>query len=92
MDTATETSARLPVAAPLPKTPTGIAGLDEITLGGLPRGRSTLICGGAGCGKTLFAASFPVSGAGEVAGMLAALVDDQAERQRGQGGAGRAWP
>ena len=35
----------------LPKTPTGIQGLDEITLGGLPKGRPTLICGSAGCGK-----------------------------------------
>jgi circadian clock protein KaiC len=35
------------------KCPTGIRGLDEITVGGLPRGRPTLVCGGAGCGKTL---------------------------------------
>lgn len=49
--------------APLSKCPTGIHGLDEITGGGLPRGRSTLICGGAGCGKTLFAAEFLVRGA-----------------------------
>ena len=35
----------------LPKTPTGIKGLDEITLGGLPKGRPTLVYGGAGCGK-----------------------------------------
>ena len=34
----------------LPKAPTGIQGLDEITGGGLPRGRPTLVCGGAGCG------------------------------------------
>jgi len=39
----------------LPKCPTGIQGLDEITGGGLPRGRPTLVCGGAGCGKTLLA-------------------------------------
>lgn len=51
------------VAARLPKCPTGIKGLDEITGGGLPRGRPTLICGGAGCGKTLFAAEFLVRGA-----------------------------
>ena len=36
-----------------PKTPTGISGLDEITEGGFPKGRPTLICGSAGCGKTL---------------------------------------
>jgi len=47
----------------LPKCPTGIRGLDEITGGGLPRGRPTLVCGGAGCGKTLFAAEFLVRGA-----------------------------
>lgn len=46
----------------LPKAPTGIHGLDEITGGGLPRGRPTLICGSAGCGKTLFAMEFLVRG------------------------------
>jgi circadian clock protein KaiC len=45
------------------KCRTGIAGFDEITLGGLPRGRPTLICGGAGCGKTLFGVEFLVRGA-----------------------------
>ena len=35
------------------RVPTGIRGLDEITSGGLPRGRPTLVCGGAGCGKTM---------------------------------------
>jgi circadian clock protein KaiC len=52
-------------AAQLPKCPTGIQGLDEITGGGLPRGRPTLVCGGAGCGKTLFAAEFLVRGAAQ---------------------------
>ena len=47
----------------LPKAPTSIHGLDEITGGGLPKGRPTLICGGAGCGKTLFAMEFIVRGA-----------------------------
>jgi circadian clock protein KaiC len=47
----------------LPKAPTSIQGLDEITGGGLPKGRPTLICGGAGCGKTLFAMEFLVRGA-----------------------------
>jgi circadian clock protein KaiC len=46
----------------LPKCPSGIAGLDEITLGGLPLGRPTLVCGGAGCGKTLLAMEFLVRG------------------------------
>jgi circadian clock protein KaiC len=47
----------------LPKAPTGIAGLDEVTFGGLPRGRPTLVCGGAGSGKTLFAIEFLLRGA-----------------------------
>src|SRR3954447_7854108 len=47
----------------LPKAPTGIQGLDEITAGGLPRGRPTLVCGSAGCGKTLFSMEFLVRGA-----------------------------
>lgn len=45
-----------------PKTPTGITGLDEITEGGLPAGRPTLICGGPGCGKTLMSLEFIVRG------------------------------
>jgi circadian clock protein KaiC len=49
--------------ASLPKTPTGIEGLDEITFGGLPKGRPTLICGSAGCGKTLLSMEFLVHGA-----------------------------
>jgi circadian clock protein KaiC len=52
-------------ATQLPKCPTGIQGLDEITGGGLPRGRPTLICGSAGCGKTLMATEFLVRGATE---------------------------
>src|SRR5664280_454267 len=47
----------------LPKSPTGIQGFDEITGGGLPTGRPTLVCGGAGCGKTLFGMEFLVRGA-----------------------------
>jgi circadian clock protein KaiC len=50
---------------PLPKSFTGIRGLDEITGGGLPTGRPTLICGAAGCGKTLLAMEFLVRGANE---------------------------
>ncbi|MFC0517888.1 circadian clock protein KaiC [Mucilaginibacter angelicae] len=49
----------------LPKTPTGITGLDEITGGGLPKGRPSLICGEAGCGKTLMSLEFIVRGATE---------------------------
>ena len=47
----------------LQKSPTGIQGLDEITGGGLPTGRPTLVCGSAGCGKTLLAVEFLVRGA-----------------------------
>jgi circadian clock protein KaiC len=50
-------------AAVLEKCPSGIRGLDEITKGGLPKGRSTLICGTAGSGKTLFAMEFLMRGA-----------------------------
>jgi circadian clock protein KaiC len=46
----------------LEKCPTGIKGLDEITEGGLPRGRCTLVCGSAGCGKTLLAMEFLIRG------------------------------
>jgi circadian clock protein KaiC len=49
----------------LAKCPTGIKGLDEITGGGLPRGRPTLVCGGPGCGKTLLGMEFAVRGAME---------------------------
>jgi circadian clock protein KaiC len=47
------------------KAKTGITGLDEITFGGLPRGRPTLVCGSAGAGKTMLAAEFIVRGATE---------------------------
>ncbi|MDB6055399.1 MAG: circadian clock kinase KaiC [Verrucomicrobiales bacterium] len=49
----------------LQKSSTGIRGLDEITGGGLPTGRPTLICGGTGCGKTLLAMEFLLHGASE---------------------------
>ncbi|MFQ6776047.1 circadian clock protein KaiC [Cereibacter sphaeroides] len=44
------------------KSPTGIQGFDELTLGGLPTGRPSLVCGSAGCGKTLFASTFLING------------------------------
>src|SRR5580704_12920845 len=59
-------TASIPVAETaqaLAKAKTGITGLDEITRGGLPAGRPTLVCGGPGCGKTLFAMQFLVAGA-----------------------------
>ncbi len=48
---------------PLKKCPTGILGLDEITGGGLPKGRTTIVCGGPGCGKTMLGVEFLVRGA-----------------------------
>lgn len=56
---------RLVPLGKMEKCPTGIAGLDEITDGGLPKGRPTLICGTAGCGKTLMGVEFLVRGATE---------------------------
>ncbi|RPI89744.1 MAG: circadian clock protein KaiC, partial [Planctomycetaceae bacterium] len=58
--TVTKQNASPPVS--LPKCATGIPGLDEITGGGLPKGRPTLVCGGAGCGKTLMGIEFLVRG------------------------------
>jgi circadian clock protein KaiC len=56
-----------PITMPerIEKAPTGIDGLDEVTFGGLPRGRATLICGTAGCGKTMLGVEFLVKGARE---------------------------
>jgi circadian clock protein KaiC len=51
------------VRTSLAKAPTGIDGLDEVTGGGLPKGRVTLVCGSAGCGKSLLAMEFLVHGA-----------------------------
>jgi circadian clock protein KaiC len=47
----------------LKKAPSGIKGLDEVTDGGLPQGRPTIVCGGPGCGKTMLATEFLVRGA-----------------------------
>jgi circadian clock protein KaiC len=68
-------------AMQLPKCPTGIQGLDEITGGGLPHGRPTLVCGGAGCGKTLLAAEFLVRGAVQFGepGVLMAFEETEKE-------------
>ena len=59
----TKTKKQGHLRAQLSKSPTGIQGLDEVTGGGLPKGRPTLVAGGAGCGKTLFAMEFLVQGA-----------------------------
>src|ERR1051325_7388698 len=61
--TAPTTKSGWTTAPNLPKLPTGIQGLDEITGGGFPQGRPTLVCGGAGSGKTLLAMQFLARGA-----------------------------
>src|SRR5579871_237514 len=65
----------------LPKAPTGIEGLDEITRGGFPRGRPTLVCGSAGAGKTLLAMEFLVCGVVEYGepGVFMAFEETAAE-------------
>ena len=55
-------ASRSPSARSLEKSPTGIVGFDAITRGGLPAGRPTLLCGGPGCGKTIFGVEFLVQG------------------------------
>ena len=69
------------VKTALAKCPTGIRGLDEITQGGLPQGRPTLVCGGAGCGKTLLGIEFLVHGAVdyEEPGVLMAFEESESE-------------
>ena len=59
----TKPGAEALLGAPVPKAPSGIDGLDEVTAGGLPRGRPSLVIGGPGCGKTMLAAEFIVQGA-----------------------------
>ncbi len=61
----------------LAKAATGIAGFDELTGGGLPRGRPTLICGGAGCGKTLFALEFAARGARDLGEPAVVMIFDE---------------
>src|ERR1044072_7682357 len=51
------------VSSGIEKAPTGITGLDDITYGGLPKGRTTLVCGGPGCGKSFLAMEFVLNGA-----------------------------
>ena len=62
MATSLKSKISLSAQKALPKTPTGISGFDEITMGGLPAGRPTLVCGEAGSGKTLFSLEFIVRG------------------------------
>lgn len=71
-------------SAGLAKSPSGINGFDQITQGGLPRGRTSLVCGGAGCGKTLFAIEFLVKGAllHDEPGVFVAFEETQDELTR----------
>jgi len=68
----------------LSKSPTGISGLDEITAGGLPTGRSTLVCGGPGCGKTMLALEFLIRGAEQYnePGVFMAFEESELELQQ----------
>jgi circadian clock protein KaiC len=71
-------------AQSLPKAPTGITGLDEITRGGLPRGRPTLVCGSAGCGKTLLAMEFLVRGATQFGEPGVYITFEESEKELAQ--------
>src|SRR3954463_6336254 len=66
METVQSSSSSSAPVSGIEKAQTGILGFDEITGGGLPAGRPTLVCGGPGCGKTLFAMQFLVAGATRV--------------------------
>jgi circadian clock protein KaiC len=68
----------------LDKAPTGIRGLDEISAGGLPRGRTTIVCGGPGCGKTMLGLEFLVRGVEEFGepGVLVAFEETPEEMAR----------
>ncbi len=67
----------------LEKSESGITGLDEITEGGLPKGRPTLICGSAGCGKTLFAMEFLVHGTkNDEPGVFVSFEETQEELEK----------
>jgi circadian clock protein KaiC len=67
----------------LEKSSSGIIGLDEITEGGLPKGRPTLICGSAGCGKTMFAMQFLVNGAeNDEPGVFVSFEETQEELEK----------
>ena len=70
--------------AQLPKARTGIEGLDQITVGGLPRGRPTLVCGAAGCGKTLLAMEFLIRGATQFGEPGAYITFEETEAELAQ--------
>ena len=68
----------------LEKCPTGIRGLDEVLQGGLPRGRPTLVCGGAGSGKTLLAMEFIVRGARDLGEPGVFMAFEESEKELAQ--------
>lgn len=70
--------------SPLEKVPTGIKGLDEISGGGLPLGRTAIVCGGPGCGKTMLGMEFLIRGAEEFnePGVMVAFEETPQEMQR----------
>ncbi|HXN24394.1 MAG TPA: circadian clock protein KaiC [Candidatus Dormibacteraeota bacterium] len=72
------------VLTSLEKAPTGIKGLDQISSGGLPKGRTTIVCGGPGCGKTMLGIEFLVRGATEFnePGVLVAFEETPQEMAR----------
>ena len=74
-----------------PKCPTGIAGFDEITLGGLQRGRPSLLCGGAGCGKTLFGIEFLARGAQEFGEPGVCISFEETADDKGSGFPDPVW-
>src|SRR5690349_245449 len=71
-------------ARTLLKTPTGIEGLDEITNGGLPSGRTTLICGSHGSGKTVLGMEFLVHGVVEYNEPGVFVAFEETEKELGQ--------
>ena len=80
--------------APVEKCPTGIAGFDEISFGGVPRGRPTLVAGHAGSGKTLFALEFVLNGIEEFAepGVFATFEESAGELATNVGSLGYDVP
>src|SRR6202163_3691252 len=80
----TNTAAASRALPQLKKAPSGIAGFDEITGGGVPAGRPTIVCGGPGCGKTMFAMEFLIRGATEFGepGVLMTFEETSGEMSR----------
>ncbi len=75
----------------LQKVPTGVAGLDEITFGGLPQGRPTLVVGNAGSGKTMLAMEFIVRGATQFDEPGVFVAFEETPRDLAKNFASRGW-